>query len=79
MDMTNSLLTSEDKPYFGTITSGGSESLMLALYAYRNFYSNRKKPNMYNISIISELFQSQHMRLSIKVAFISISKLGKPN
>lgn len=46
--MTNSLITSENRTYFGTVTSGGSESLILALYAYRQFYSDRKKPNMYN-------------------------------
>lgn len=44
--MTNSLITSQDRQYFGTITSGGSESLMLALCSYRNFYSNRTKPNI---------------------------------
>lgn len=44
--MTGSLLTETDKEYYGTITSGGSESLMLALYAYRNYYSNRSKPNI---------------------------------
>jgi glutamate/tyrosine decarboxylase-like PLP-dependent enzyme len=46
--MTNNLITSDDKKqqYFGTITSGGSESLILALYAYRNYYENRNKPNV---------------------------------
>lgn len=44
--MTNSLLTSQDKTYYGCITSGGSESLILALYAYRQHYPGRTKPNM---------------------------------
>lgn len=43
--MTNSLLTNQDKTYYGSITSGGSESLILALYAYREYYG-RSKPNM---------------------------------
>ena len=43
--MTNSLLTSQEETYYGSITSGGSESLILALYAYREYYG-RSKPNM---------------------------------
>jgi sphinganine-1-phosphate aldolase len=28
------------------VTTGGSESLILALYAYRNYFSNKTKPNV---------------------------------
>lgn len=30
---------------YGVITSGGSESLIMSLYAYRNYF-NKPKPNM---------------------------------
>lgn len=42
--MTSSLI-SKNKTY-GVITSGGTESLIMSLYAYRKFY-NRPRPNMY--------------------------------
>ena len=47
LDMTNALLTDPKnrKDYFGVITSGGSESLIAALYAYRCYF-NRPKPNI---------------------------------
>ena len=49
LNMTNSLITDvkDPKEYHGVITSGGSESLILALYAYRIYYKNRTRPNMY--------------------------------
>lgn len=46
LNMTANLLTEKDTPLYGSITSGGSESLILALYAYRKFYSYRTRPNM---------------------------------
>jgi glutamate/tyrosine decarboxylase-like PLP-dependent enzyme len=33
-------------PVFGIITSGGSESLIMSIYAYRKYFSSRTKPNM---------------------------------
>ncbi len=44
--MTGSLITKKDNAY-GIITSGGSESLIMALYAYKKYYKNRKYPNVY--------------------------------
>jgi glutamate/tyrosine decarboxylase-like PLP-dependent enzyme len=41
--MTYSLVTKNTA--YGVITSGGSESLIMSLYAYRKFY-NRPRPNM---------------------------------
>lgn len=47
LKMTASLISKKpEENAFGVITSGGSESLIMALYAYRKFYSNRTKPNM---------------------------------
>ena len=37
-------LVSNNKTY-GVITSGGSESLIITLYAYKK-YHNKEKPNM---------------------------------
>lgn len=37
-------LISKNRVY-GVITSGGSESLIMSLYAYRNYF-NKSKPNM---------------------------------
>jgi sphinganine-1-phosphate aldolase len=45
LKMTSSLI-SKNRAY-GLITSGGSESLIMSLYAYKCFYKNRTKPNMY--------------------------------
>ena len=44
--MTADLLSQKGTPYYGTVTTGGSESLILAMYAYRKFY-DKPKPNMY--------------------------------
>ena len=44
--MTGNLLTQKPENANGVITSGGSESLILAIYAHRKYYSSRKKPNM---------------------------------
>jgi glutamate/tyrosine decarboxylase-like PLP-dependent enzyme len=41
--MTSSLI-SKEKAY-GMITSGGSESLIMTLYAYKNYYK-KERPNM---------------------------------
>ena len=41
--MTASLISKER--LFGMITSGGSESLIMTLYAYKKFYE-KEKPNM---------------------------------
>jgi len=41
--MTASLI-SKDKIY-GMITSGGSESLIMSMYAYKNYYK-KERPNM---------------------------------
>lgn len=41
--MTSSLI-SKNKTY-GVITSGGSESLIMAMYAYKNYFK-KEKPNM---------------------------------
>lgn len=41
--MTCSLVSKN--PAYGVVTSGGSESLIMALYAYRKFY-NKSKPNI---------------------------------
>jgi sphinganine-1-phosphate aldolase len=45
VQMTGNLLSPNEKVY-GNLTSGGTESIMLAIYAYKNYYSNRTKPNM---------------------------------
>lgn len=59
--MTGSLLSKDGKTKtYGVITSGGSESLMMAMYAYKKYYHNRTRPNMY-INIDSVLFHIQHM------------------
>lgn len=44
--MTGNLLTQKNENYYGVLTSGGSESLILALYAYRNYFSSKTKPNI---------------------------------
>ena len=46
LQMTATLLTPPNERVFGVITTGGSESLIMAIYAYKNFYSSRTKPNM---------------------------------
>lgn len=47
LKMTASLISKKpEENAYGVITSGGSESLIMALYAYRKFYSNRTRPNM---------------------------------
>ncbi len=45
LQMTGQLLSKN--PALGVITSGGSESLIMALKAYKCYYSSRTKPNMY--------------------------------
>lgn len=44
--MTANLLSPPNQKVYGSITSGGSESLILALHTYKNYYSNRTKPNI---------------------------------
>lgn len=72
--MTASLVSqTPEKNAHGVITSGGSESLIMALYAYKKFYANRTKPNMYFlINLVS--FPIQSTQLSIKDAFTSTSR-----
>jgi glutamate/tyrosine decarboxylase-like PLP-dependent enzyme len=41
--MTYNLVTKNTA--YGVVTSGGSESLIMSLYAYRKFY-NKARPNM---------------------------------
>jgi glutamate/tyrosine decarboxylase-like PLP-dependent enzyme len=43
--MTANLLSPHQKVY-GNLISGGTESILLAIYAYKNYYSNRTKLNM---------------------------------
>lgn len=57
--MTGSLLSKDGKAKaYGVITSGGSESLIMAMYAYKKYYHNRTRPNMYIFSN-SVLFHTQ--------------------
>ena len=53
--MTADLLTTQNQQYYGSITSGGSESLILALYTYRKFYSSKKYPNVYDTDYLEWL------------------------
>lgn len=47
LKMTASLIsTKPEENAFGVITSGGSQSLIMAIYAYKNFYKNRTRPNI---------------------------------
>ena len=45
--MTGSLLSKNGKTQvYGVITSGGTYSLMMAIYAYKKYYSYKTRPNM---------------------------------
>lgn len=49
LQMTGNLL-SPDARVYGCLTSGGTESLMLAIHAYKTYYKDRtSKPNMYHL------------------------------
>ena len=71
--MTANLISKER--LYGMTTSGGSESLIMSLYAYKN-YAKKERPNVY-IMLYSEWFQTLFMQQSIKEPVTSISRLGK--
>jgi sphinganine-1-phosphate aldolase len=58
------------------LTTGGTESILLAMLAYRNWSEVEKNiitPNMYYIEIILVLYQKQYMQHFIK--HVNILKL----
>lgn len=75
--MTANLLTSPNQKVYGSITSGGSESLILSIHTYKNYYSDKTKPNMYLLNK-SELFPKLYMLPWIKVASTSMCSAGRP-
>ena len=66
IQMTADLL-SPGVPVFGSLTRGGTESIMLAIYDYKQYYSNRTRPNMYLV-LYSESLRTQHMQPLIRDA-----------
>lgn len=68
--MTASLITKNNT--YGVITSGGTESLIMTIYAYRKFH-NKPKPNMY-LSSHSALFPTPYTQLSTRELCISTFK-----
>lgn len=71
--MTASLVSKN--PAYGVITSGGSESLIMSLYAYRKYF-NKAKPNMY-FYCHSALSQTPFMQQSTKELCISTLKSAR--
>lgn len=76
LQMTSDLLSPDSRVY-GSLTSGGTESIMLAIYTYKQYYSNRKRPNMYDRCDVA-LFRTLLTPLSTKAASTSTSNSERP-